>query len=93
MQKLEGRRHRQVVHFNRLKPCPIDIRLNTSNQFPETRPSDKQFTEVQDQISQAPLVGTHLKIVEDDDEMPAELPTTSTPPLSHQPGQPRSNPP
>jgi len=38
-------------------------------------------------------VGTHLEIVEDDDEMPAEHPTTSTTPLSHQPVQLRRNPP
>ena len=82
-----------MVHFNRLKPCPRDIRLHTSNQLPETRPSDKQSTEVQAQTSQAPPVGTHLEIVEDDDEMPAEHPTTSTTPLSHQPVQLRRNPP
>jgi len=27
VQRLEGRKQRQVVHFNRLKPCPKDIRL------------------------------------------------------------------
>ena len=32
VQRTEGKRQRQVVHFNRLKLCPKDIRIAISDQ-------------------------------------------------------------
>jgi len=48
-QRIEGRRQRQVVHFNRLKPFPRDIGSNRSS--PEQPPAQP--------------IGTNLEIVDD----------------------------
>jgi len=93
VQKLEGKRNRQVVHFNRLKPCPVDIRLNTDNQPAQTPTPDNYVMEKpQQRHPQSSPVGTHLELIDgDDDEMAVNHPTAITPP--HQPMQQRRNPP
>ena len=87
VQKLEGKRHRQVVHFNRLKPCPKDIRLNSDGQPGQTMSPEKRTTEVQDQRPPQSVV----ELIDDDDELAVDHPTTTPP--SHQPIQQRRNPP
>jgi len=75
VQRTEGRRQRQVVHFNRLKPCPKDIRIAISDQPTITdgsraQPTSETRKNTNDSPKQPPMqpVGTHLEIVDDDDE-------------------------
>ena len=62
-----ARRHRQVVHFDRLKRCPPDIRLPSIEQPPSSPTQSPQTTS-------APPFGTHLQLVDDDTPSPAVVP-------------------
>ena len=66
----EGRRQRQVVHFNRLKPCRRDTRLDSrTQQAPSnsTEPSQARHNEMQ--AAAPPPFGTDLEIADYDDDV------------------------
>ena len=63
IQNLQRRKDRQVVHFNRLKPCPKDIHLEGENQ-PATQPS--QSRDAAPQTRSTPLP-SDIELVEEDD--------------------------
>ena len=63
IQNLQRQKDRRVVHFNRLKPCPKDIRLEGENQ-PATQPS--QFKNAAPQTRPTPLP-SDIELVEEDD--------------------------
>ena len=67
IQRQESRRQRQVVHFNRLKPCRKDTRLDSSTRqasSDSTEPSQARHNNVR-----APPIGTNLEIVDYDDDV------------------------
>jgi len=70
IQKTEGQQQRQVVHFNKLKPCPKDIRFRSTAQSTSVHSSATTLGS-HSQTSQQPLtpppVGTHLELIDDDD--------------------------
>ena len=84
VQNLQRRKDRQVVHFNRLKPCPKDIHLERPNQLvappshsrnraPSTQPlpSDIELVEEDDEVS--PMMS-----LEDTNSNPQPAPTLQT---------------
>ena len=72
IQKVEGRRQRKVVHFDRLKPCPPNIRLNSSDSNSAIIPSPAGIPP-----SSPLLVGENIELVEDD-SYDQQLPITSS---------------
>ena len=71
--RLQGRRDRKVVHFDRLKPCPKDIRLDDDHlkisesphmlqdlQQPERQPvgSDIELVDADDDEYETPISNT-----------------------------------
>ena len=69
VQRQGGRRQRQVLHFNRLKPCPKDIRLDHSDQAsPVHHPSTKKTSPKNNEQTPPPPIGTHLELVDDDED-------------------------
>jgi len=71
VQKLEGRKQRQVVHFNRLKPCPKDIRLgHGSGQVPPVNHHRTKYTSSPTSNEQTllPPIVTNLELVDDDED-------------------------
>ena len=76
IQRQEGRRQRQVVHFNRLKPCRRDTRLDSSTRqasSDSTEPSQARHNNVQapppPPPPPPPPIGTNLEIVDYDDDV------------------------
>ena len=63
IQNLQRRKDRQVVHFNRLKPCPKDICLEGENQ-PATQPSQSRDAAPQTRPTPSP---SDIELVEEDD--------------------------
>lgn len=65
IQGLNGRRRRQVVHFNRLKPCPKETRLlepaNSGDNTPRNNTNHEHVV-----VASRPF-GTNLQLIEDDD--------------------------
>jgi len=83
VQKLE--RKRQAVHFNWLRPCPTEIRINTDGQ--PTTPDDPTMEKQNQSNPQWSPVGTHLEEIDDDDDNDDEMAvycTTIITPPSHQ---------
>ena len=74
IQYLTGRRQRQVVHFNRLKPCPKNVRLRDSVDSEPGNTSDNPST--QEELSTSKPFGTDLELIDGDDD--------TTPPTSQQ---------
>ena len=70
IQKQEGRRLRQVVHFNRLKPCPRDIRLDSSSNQQTTDKDDDTSAPRHNDVPSAvpPPIGTNLEVVDNDED-------------------------
>ena len=65
IEQLQGKRFRKVVHFNRLKSCPKNIRLNGEGQRQHgSEPYRWQSLELPD----LQPVGQNLHIVDDDDD-------------------------
>ena len=63
IEHLQNRRKRQVVHFNRLKPCPSDIRL----------PLDTRTRTTPTPVTQDPP-GTHTRLEPEEDPPPQPQP-------------------
>ena len=63
IQNLQRRKDRQVVHFNRLKPGPKDIRLEGENQ-PATQPSQPRNAAPQTRPTPLP---SDIELVEEND--------------------------
>ena len=63
-----AKRHRQVVHFDRLKLCPPDTRLP-----PVEQPSQSSTEKSTSTPSSVPF-GTHLQLVDDNPEVPRRYP-------------------
>jgi len=66
IEQLQGRRNRKIVHFDRLKPCPKNLRLNQEHhndlEAPEpNRPCNPE-------LPVYPPFGQNLQIVVDDDD-------------------------
>ena len=71
IEQLQGRRNRKIVHFDRLKLCPPNIRLN-EEQVDGQEVTDLQNVPSEDtQQTELSLVGQNLQIIDYDDE---ELP-------------------
>jgi len=68
IQKTEGQRQRQVVHFNRFKPCPKDIRSSSTDQSTSANSSATSGSHSQTSQQPSTLPGTHLELVDDDDD-------------------------
>jgi len=66
IQQLSGRKQRKIVHFNRLKPCPPNVRLDMSQQTTSTSLSNEQEPSTETSTQLVP-VGTNLELVDDDD--------------------------
>ena len=65
IQQLNGRKQRKVVHFDRLKPCPPNIRLEMSQQTTSTSPNDEQEPSTKTNTGLV-LIGTNLELIDDD---------------------------
>ena len=63
IEHLQNRRKRQVVHFNRLKPCPSDIHL----------PPDSRTRTTPTPVTQDPP-GTHTRLEPEEDPPPQPQP-------------------
>ena len=71
IEQLQGRRNRKIVHFDRLKLCPPNIRLN-EEQVDGQEVTDLQNVPSEDtQQTELSPVGQNLQIIDYDDE---ELP-------------------
>lgn len=68
IQDTRANRRRQVVHFDRLKPCPENIRIKAKPDVPGQRAST---AETPTQSSRPPPPGTMLQLVEDHDDTEA----------------------
>ena len=79
VQKLQGRKQRKVVHFDRLKPCPDNIRLDVTGSTPAESPATADTSP--QPISPVSSIGEHLELVENDSYEQTELvrPSPSTP--------------
>ena len=83
VQQLGGRKQRQIVHFNRLKPCPKDIRWNNqksaeksnSNQEPDRSSEHENFQESTPHVAHD--IGRHVELLDDDGDELANTPITS----------------
>ena len=64
-----------MVHFNRLKPCPADIRCNTDGEQGQSSSSQNELpTE-----NQPPPPGTNVQLIDnDEDYRPTDTVTQST---------------
>ena len=65
VQNLQRRKDRQVVHFNRLKPCPKDIRLERPKQLVTQPPCSRNAAP---STQPTPLL-SDIELVEEDDEI------------------------
>ena len=71
IKQVDGKRQRKIVHFDRLKPCPSNIRLkNKSSETTSTEQrNDEQTSRPADEIQvKTPNVGTNLQLVDEDDD-------------------------
>ena len=76
IEKLQGRRDRKVVHFERLKLCPEDIRLDDDHPMISESPHMSQDSQ---QPEQQP-VGYDIELVDaDDDEYETTISNTAQP--------------
>ena len=67
IEQLQGRRIRKIVHFDRLKPCPKNVRINEEDQSQAQEapaPDGSQSLE----SPRAPPVGQNLHVVDEDDD-------------------------
>ena len=64
IEQLQGRRTRKIVHFDRLKPCPKNIRLNQEHQSDLEAPASNRLCNPELPVS--PPFGKNLQIVDDD---------------------------
>ena len=86
VQQLGGRKRRQIVHFNRLKPCPKDIRWNNqesaeksnSNQEPDRSSEHENFHESTPHVAHD--IGRHVELLDDDGDELANTPISNLPP-------------
>ena len=74
IQKVEGRRQRKIVHFDRLKPCPANIQLNPTNSYSDVIPSP-----IRSLPSAPSSVGENIELIEDDSD-DQQLPINSSQP-------------
>ena len=86
VQQLGGRKRRQIVHFNRLKPCPKDIRWNNqesaeksnSDQEPDRSSEQEHFQEATPHVAHD--IGKHVELLDDDGDELANTPIPNLPP-------------
>ena len=74
IENVQARRQRMVVHFDRLKACPPDMRLPT-RQKTKQRKNDQE----KDPLPPPPPPGTHLTVSDDVSSVP-HAPSNSPPP-------------
>ena len=81
IQDTRSRRKRQVVHFDRLKPCDPNMRIAQGNQ-----PTRNTSPAPAPAINTEPP-GTNVQLLDDDDmdSQPAEIPTNPTTAMRDQP--------
>ena len=66
IEQFQGRRTRKIVHFDRLKPCPKNIRFNQEDRsHPQEVPVFNSLRNPD--LPESPPVGQNLQIVDDDD--------------------------
>ena len=73
IQHTQRRNQRKVVHFDRLKPCPANMRFDVNaapSQPPEetTMDNSETSTDTAETPSNNVNVGTHLELVDEDDD-------------------------
>ena len=76
-----------MVHFDRLKPCPSNMRLNNSTQSGPPQ-ADEQPSLLPNDIqppTQAPTIRKDLQLVEDDDDNIQQEQAMSAPNTVHPP--------
>lgn len=69
IQDLRSPRRRLIVHFDRLKPCPSNIRLPGGVPSPQTLPTDRPTShpsQTPHTVPSRPPPGTHLEVVDMD---------------------------
>ena len=80
IQKLHGRRQRKVVHFDHLKPCPANMRLDYDSDNSRTATDITSTTEHDTTQSRTPAnIGQDLDLVEEDDNWEYSNPAISLP--------------
>ena len=82
-----NRRKRQVVHFDRLKPCDPNMRTSQENVQGNQTPTIGNSPTLAPSSSPTPP-GTNLQLLDDDDDMdsqPAGILTDSTAAVTNQP--------
>ena len=94
IEQLQGRRNRKIVHFDRLKPCPKNLRLN--QEYHNDLEAPEPNRPCNPELPVLPPFGQNLQIVDDDDdnigttlEDHAVETAITSPPLSTQSRYPR----
>ena len=86
VQQLGGRKRRQIVHFNHLKPCPKDICWNNqetaensrNKQEPDKSSEHENFQESTPHVAHD--IGRHVELSDDDGNELVNTPIPNLPP-------------
>ena len=71
IKQVDGKRQRKVVHFDRLKPCPSNIRVkDNTNEATNTKQKkvEQSSGSVNDEQVRMPSIGTNLQLTYYDDD-------------------------
>ena len=92
IQKLQGRKQHKMVHFDQLKSCPNNIRLDITGSTPAGSPVTADISP--QPIPPVPGIGESLELVEDDSCEQSELvrPSPNTPSTHRYPSRTRRPP-
>ena len=97
IQQLVGRKSCKVVHFDRLKPCPPNIRLQQAEQPTSTTSDEMQNRGESTSAPRRTYIGEQLQLIDDDEEELRSTPTVivdvaPVPPTSRYPQRERQPP-
>ena len=85
VQHQQRQKDRQIVHFNRLKPCPKNIRLNQPTSTPTSPHDQEQLRATGTHSMPQSVMPSDIKLVEEDNVL---TPALGTPESNPQPDLP-----
>ena len=68
IKQVDGKRQRKVVHFDRLKPCPNNIRVKEKAVNTQQKNVEQSSETVDNEQVQTPSIGTNLQLIDGDDD-------------------------